>query len=107
MVMESRHNDDDSQAEGRRPGGGGGGKRRFGRRRPCPMCVNHMKVADYKDVGFLRRFVSDRARMEPRRKAGACAKHQRSISRAIKRARFLALLPYTVEHVRGLTGAAR
>ncbi|HXG36257.1 MAG TPA: 30S ribosomal protein S18 [Dehalococcoidia bacterium] len=79
-------------------------KRRFpGRRRACPVCVSGMKFVDYKDVGFLRRFISDRARMEPRRKAGACAKHQRAIARAIKRARHVALLPYTVEHIR-ITG---
>ena len=82
-------------------------KRRFGRRRPCPVCVARMKTVDYKDVGFLRRFISERARMEPRRKIGACAKHQRAIARAIKRARHVALLPYTIEHIRGLSSASR
>jgi small subunit ribosomal protein S18 len=59
-----------------------------------------MKSVDYKNVAFLRRFVSDRARIETRRRTSACAKHQRAIARAIKRARHLALLPYTAEHIR-------
>lgn len=75
-------------------------RRRFGRRRPCPMCVNGLKVVDYKDINFLRRFVNDRGRIEPRRKTGACAKHQRALGPAIKRARHIALLPYAPEHIR-------
>ncbi|OGO48401.1 MAG: 30S ribosomal protein S18 [Chloroflexi bacterium RBG_16_64_32] len=59
-----------------------------------------MPGADYKDFNFLRRFVSDRGRIESRRKSGACAKHQRSVARAIKRARHLALIPYTADHIR-------
>lgn len=77
-------------------------KRRGGRRRRvCIMCADHIKVVDYKNVSFLRRFVSDRGRIETRRKTSACAKHQRALASAIKRARHLALLPYTAEHVRG------
>jgi len=75
-------------------------RRRFGRRRPCPMCVDGMKVVDYKDINFLRRFVDDRGRIEPRRKSGTCAKHQRVLAPAIKRARYIALLPYSSEHIR-------
>ena len=75
-------------------------RRRFGRRRPCPMCVDGMKVVDYKDTNFLRRFVNDRGRIEARRKSGACAKHQRALASAIKRARHIALLPYSPEHIR-------
>ncbi len=88
--------------EGGRAGAGDDRKpRRFGRRRRvCIMCADHIKVVDYKNVGFLRRFVSDRARIETRRKSSACAKHQRAVARAIKRARHLALLPYTAEHIR-------
>lgn len=70
------------------------------RRRVCIMCADHIKVVDYKNVSFLRRFVSDRARIETRRKTSACAKHQRALASAIKRARHLALLPYTSEHIR-------
>jgi small subunit ribosomal protein S18 len=50
---------------------------------------------DYKDLGRLRRYISDRGKIEPRRKTGTCAKHQRRLTIALKRARVLALLPYT------------
>lgn len=73
---------------------------RGGRRRVCVMCAEKMKIVDYKDVAFLRRFLSDRGRIETRRKSSCCAKHQRALSRAIKRARHLALLPYTAGHIR-------
>ena len=74
---------------------------RFGRRRKvCMFCVEHVTAIDYKDVGKLRRFLSDRGRIEPKRKLGTCAKHQRALSQALKRARHLALLPYTAEHIR-------
>jgi small subunit ribosomal protein S18 len=65
------------------------------------MCADKIPYVDYKNVSFLRRFVSDRGRIETRRKTSACAKHQRALAGAIKRARHLALLPYTAEHVRG------
>lgn len=85
----------------RKPGGRGRGKGRYvARRKVCPFCVNKVKTIDYKDVPLLRRFISDRGRMEPRRKTGVCAKHQRVLSVALKRARYIALLPYTAEHVR-------
>jgi len=70
------------------------------------MCAEHMKSVDYKDISFLRRYVSDRARIETRRKSSSCAKHQRALARAIKQARHLALIPYTPEHMR-LTGYRR
>lgn len=73
---------------------------RGGRRRVCLMCAEKMKTVDYKDVVFLRRFLSDRGRIETRRKSSCCAKHQRALSQAIKRARHLALLPYTADHIR-------
>jgi small subunit ribosomal protein S18 len=57
-------------------------------------------------VGRLRRFVSDRGKIEPRRKTGTCARHQRRLSEALKRARFIALLPYTAEHIRTMSGRA-
>jgi small subunit ribosomal protein S18 len=86
----------------------GGRPRRKGRftprRKACSFCVDGVKVIDYKDVGRLRRFLSDRGRIEPRRKLGTCAKHQRALAIALKRARHLALLPYTAEQVRE-TGA--
>ena len=96
----------DSQDRQRRRGGGGGGFGR-GRRRACVMCVEKMTSIDYKDFSFLRRFLSDRGRIESRRKSGTCAKHQRALAQAIKRARHLALLPYTAEHVRTGVGSSR
>ncbi|MBI2886076.1 MAG: 30S ribosomal protein S18 [Chloroflexi bacterium] len=73
------------------------------RRKVCLFCVEKARTVDYKDPGKLRRYVSDRGKIEPRRKTGLCATHQRHLSLAIKRARHLALLPYTQEHIR-LTG---
>jgi len=70
------------------------------------MWADHMKTVDYKNVSFLRRFISDRGRIDTRRKTSACAKHQRAIATGIKRARHLALLPYTAEHIRS-SGVAR
>jgi small subunit ribosomal protein S18 len=77
-----------------------GGRRHFGRRRVCTFCIDKARSIDYKDPGKLRRYLSDRARIEPRRKTGTCAKHQRWLAEALKRARHLALLPYTPEHIR-------
>lgn len=79
----------------------GGGRRSFGaRRRGCEFCIEKVEQPDYKDVPMLRRYITDRGKLEPRRKAGTCAKHQRSVATAVKRARQIALLPYTSEHVR-------
>ena len=75
-------------------------RRHFGRRKVCAFCVEHVKDIDYKDAGKLRRFLSDRGRIEARRKTGTCAKHQRWLAIALKRARHLALMPYTPEHIR-------
>ena len=88
----------------RREGGGGrGGPRDFrARRKVCVFCVEKIKEIDFKDTARLRRFISDRGKIEPRRKTGTCAKHQRRLSVALKRARFMALLPYTGEHIRSL-----
>ena len=68
-----------------------------GRRKPCPYCRDKIEQVDYKDVGALRRFVSDRGKIRSRRITGACRRHQRQIARAVKRARELALLPYVAE----------
>jgi small subunit ribosomal protein S18 len=71
-----------------------------GRRRVCGFCVDNVQRIDYKDTVRLRRFLSERGKIEPRRKTGTCAKHQRWLTAALKRARQLALLPYTAGHVR-------
>ena len=81
-------------------GGGDGRRRHFGRRKICIFCVEHATSIDYKDSAKLRRYLSDRARIDARRKTGTCAKHQRWLAQALKRARHLALLPYTPEHMR-------
>ncbi|HRC95732.1 MAG TPA: 30S ribosomal protein S18 [Coprothermobacter proteolyticus] len=63
----------------------------------CPLCADGVREVDYKDVNRLRRFTSDRGKILPRRVTGVCAFHQRSLSRAIKRAREMALLPYVMQ----------
>ena len=70
------------------------------RRRGCEFCIDKIHVVDYKDLELLRRYVGDRGKIEPRRKVGVCSKHQRIVAQAIKRARHVALLPYTAEHIR-------
>lgn len=79
----------------RRFGGGGGGGRSFARRRMDPLTTEGVVHVDYKDVPLLRRFISDRGKIEPRRRISTSAKHQRSLAIAIKRARHLGLLPFT------------
>lgn len=73
---------------------GGGGSRSFPRRRMDPLAADGIRHVDYKDVQLLRRFISDLGKIEPRRRRGTSAKHQRSMALAIKRARHLALLPF-------------
>lgn len=86
----------------RRDGARGGPRDFRSRRKVCVFCVSKVKEIDYKDTAQLRRFISDRGKIEPRRKSGTCAKHQRRLSTALKRARFMALLPYTGEHIRSI-----
>jgi small subunit ribosomal protein S18 len=83
----------------------GRGKGRYiPKRRVCPFCAGRVATINYKDVPSLRRYISDRGRIEPRRRTGVCAKHQRTLSVALKRARHIALLPYTSEHIRQSAG---
>ena len=70
---------------------------RKGRRKVCQFCVDSSNEIDYKDVAKLRKYVSERGKILPRRITGTCAKHQRAVTGAIKRARHLALMPYTAE----------
>ena len=67
---------------------------RKGRKKVCSFCVDKVEKIDYKDVARLRRFISERAKILPRRVTGTCARHQRELTVAIKRARHLALLPF-------------
>ena len=102
--------------DGGRSGGGsrdrggddrGGDRPRYGgarrpRRKVCAFCVDKVQKIDFKEVGRIRRYISDRGKIDPRRKSGTCAKHQRMLTAALKRARHMALLPYTADHVRSL-----
>lgn len=67
------------------------------RRKVCDFCANKVEFIDYKDVNRLRRFINEHSKISPRRMMGTCAKHQRQLAIAIKRARAIALLPYTPE----------
>lgn len=69
------------------------------RRKVCAFCADSHRTIDYKEPRKLRSFISDRGKIEPRRKTGTCARHQRVLSLAIKRARHLALLPYVPAHI--------
>ncbi len=73
---------------------GGGRPMRRGRKKVCSFCVDKVESIDYKDTGKLRKYMSERSKIIPRRVTGTCAKHQRELTIAIKRARQLALLPY-------------
>ncbi|MBU0910099.1 MAG: 30S ribosomal protein S18 [Proteobacteria bacterium] len=70
-------------------------KRIFHRRKVCRFCADKELVIDYKDIKALRSFLTERGKIIPRRIYGNCAKHQRELTEAIKRARHIALLPYT------------
>ena len=76
----------------KRAGGGSG------RRKPCQFCKDKVDQVDYKDIGTLRKFISDRGKIRTRRISGACRRHQNQIAKAVKRARELALLPYVGDH---------
>ena len=67
------------------------------RRKVCSFCVDKAKDIDYKEVGKLHKFLTERGKILPRRISGTCAKHQRQLTLAIKRARNVALLPFTTE----------
>ena len=68
---------------------------RKGRKKVCGFCVDKVEAIDYKDVARLRRYISERAKILPRRVTGTCARHQRELTVALKRARHLALLPFS------------
>jgi len=72
----------------------GGRPQRRGRKKVCSFCVDRVEHIDYKDVVKLRKYISERSKIIPRRVTGTCAKHQRELTIAIKRARHLALLPF-------------
>jgi len=71
--------------------------RRRSRRKVCSFCVDKVQHIDYKDTGRLRRHITERGKILPRRISGNCAQHQRHLTAAIKRARQIALIPFTME----------
>ncbi|HJW91259.1 MAG TPA: 30S ribosomal protein S18 [Anaerolineales bacterium] len=77
-----------------------GGRRFYSRPRVCQFCTDRNAVIDYKLTDMLRRFISEDGKIRPRRQTGTCAKHQRALARTIKRARHMALLPFTGETLR-------
>ena len=72
-------------------------RRRFGRRKVCKFCADKVDTVDYKDVKRLRTFISERGKVIPRRISGSCARHQRQLTTALKRARNVALIPFVAE----------
>jgi len=87
--MEGRDGDD-------RAGRGGKGGKAFFKKKMCRFCTQKLKI-DYKDADALRRFITERGKILPRRITGTCAKHQRAVAQAIKQARIIALLPFVSE----------
>ena len=75
--------------------GRGSGRRYISRPKICQFCADKNVEIDYKQVDLLRRFVTEEGKIRPRRQTGTCARHQRELARAIKRARHIALLPFT------------
>jgi small subunit ribosomal protein S18 len=85
---------------GRGRGGPGGGRKFIRKPKMCAFCVEKNSRIDYKQADVLHRYVTERGKIRPRRQTGMCAKHQRRMAIAIKRARHLALLPYSTSPVR-------
>ena len=73
------------------------GIKRPSRKKVCNFCVDKATEIDYKDVNKLKKYITEKGKIVPRRMSGVCAKHQRELSTAIKRARYTALLPYVGE----------
>lgn len=107
-VLDEEEDEDEDEGQG---GGRPSGRRRsgpprrsfrggrgYGRRpRLCQFCAEKTKYIDYKQVDLLKRFTNEQGKIRPRRETGACARHQRMLAKAVKRARHIALLPYAVE----------
>ena len=84
---------------GGRPGGGPGGRGKFFRRKKvCKFCTEKIDAIPYRDVRLLQGFVAERGKIVPRRLTGVCTTHQRRLTRAIKQARNIALLPFATHH---------
>ncbi|MGA3080587.1 MAG: 30S ribosomal protein S18 [Terracidiphilus sp.] len=83
---------------GRGPGGPGGRGKFFRRKKVCKFCTEKIDAIPYRDVRLLQGFVAERGKIVPRRLTGVCTKHQRRLTRAIKQARNIALLPFATRH---------
>ncbi len=82
----------------RPPGGGPGGRKFFRRKKVCKFCVEKIEAIPYRDVRLLQQFVAERGKITPRRLTGVCTTHQRRLTRAIKQARNIALLPFAARY---------
>jgi small subunit ribosomal protein S18 len=101
-MADNEHNQhDESEERGPESSGGGPHGRMGPRRRSYNLRIGKTPVELYKDVELLRRYLTERGRIRPRRQTGLCARDQRRLAVAVKRARHLALLPFTAEHARG------
>lgn len=90
MTNERRERTPDQRGEGKKP---------YQKKKVCRFCKNPEMTIDYKDVKALRPYITERGRIVPRRISGTCAKHQRMVSTAIKRARNLAIIPFTATSI--------
>ncbi|HLF01164.1 MAG TPA: 30S ribosomal protein S18 [Anaerolineales bacterium] len=87
-VRSSRNEEEEIEGEG-------SGGRYVRKVRVCQFCAEKIRAVDYKQTDLIRRYITERGKIRPRRQTGACAKHQRMVNEAIKRARHMALIPYT------------
>jgi small subunit ribosomal protein S18 len=95
-MAEQKASGGQTERPGRKEGGGPGGRKQYFRRRKvCKFCTEKIDVIDFKDVKLVGQFVSERGKILPRRLTGTCSTHQRALTVAIKRARNIALLPFT------------
>ncbi|MCO6450823.1 MAG: 30S ribosomal protein S18 [Caldilineales bacterium] len=104
MAYDDDDRDDSRSSRGSGGRGGSGGRQRGGERRYqrrfCSFCVDKVDDIDYKQIAVLQPYLTNSGKIFSRRRTGTCARHQRGLAQAIKRARFLALLPHTSEHIR-------
>jgi small subunit ribosomal protein S18 len=89
--------EDQSTSNEQSSGGYGGGRRYMARPKICQFCADKNIEIDYKSSDMLRRFVTEEGKIRPRRQTGTCARHQRALASAVKRARHIALLPFVGE----------
>lgn len=87
----------DGKKDGKRDGKREGGKKKVFKKRPCRFCIDKVTAIDYLEYQKFSRFLTERGKMVPSRISGTCARHQRQLSKAVKKARVLALLPFVAE----------